>query len=215
MRRLLFISIGLLSIIFLAYAYHSYKNLASQMKKTEANEAINFANKDFLEKDFRAKNDRELSAQDFETANKLGKSFLNDYYLQKSGSSKIDFSKYIVNENLLRYSNKRTQAENKDLDIKNVLIGIDKVQFINDEKCYYLLYTIRTENSYNGGFAETVEMLISNVNGKLVISDWYIRFGAGSSSFDEKFRSNEAINSPKIWDNQEYVDKIFKKVGIY
>lgn len=66
----------------------------------------------------------------------------------------------------------------------------------------------------NKDFAEQVEMLISNVNGKLVVSDWYIRFGAGSSSFDEKFRPNESINSPIIWDNKEYVNKVFKKAGI-
>jgi len=214
MKKTLGILTGLLSIIILVCAYSSYKNSANQVTNIETNEVINFINKDFAEKDLKTKNDKELSTQDFETVYKLSKSFLNDYYSQRAGSSMIDFSKYIVNENLLRYSNKRILVENQDMDIKEISIGLDKSQFIHDEKSYYLSYAIVTKDSNIGGFGEAVEILISNINGNLVISDWYIRYGAGSSSFDEKFRPNELINSPKIWDNQEYVKKIFKKAGI-
>lgn len=214
MRKPLIILMGLLLIVILVCSCSSFKNSPNQGTNIETNEVINFINQDFADKNFKAKNDKELSTQDFETAYKLGKSFLNDYYSQRAGSSMIDFSKYIANENLLRYSNKRISVENHDRDIKKISVGLDKVQFAHDEKFYYLSYTIVAENSNLGGFGEVVEILISNINGNLVISDWYIRHGAGSSSFDERFRPNELINSPKIWDNPEYVKKIFERAGI-
>jgi hypothetical protein len=214
MKKTLIILIGLLSIIILIYGCSSYKNSANQVTNIKTNTVVNFIDKDSAEKDFKAKNDKELSTQDFEAAYKLGKSFLNDYYSQRAGASIINFSKYIVNENLLRYSNKRVLVENQDMDIKEVSIGLNKAHFILNEKSYYIAYSIATKDSNIGGFGEVVEILISNINGNLVISDWYIRYGAGSSSFDEKFRPNELINSPRIWDNQEYVKNIFEKAGI-
>lgn len=214
MRKSLIILIAFLLIVILVCACSSFKNSTKHVTNIETNEVINFINKDFADKNFKAKNAKELSTQDFETAYKFGKSFLNDYYSQRAGFSIIDFSKYIANANLLRYSNKRISVENHNRDIKKISVGLDKAQFVHDEKFYYLSYTIVAENSNFGSFGEVVELLINNINGNLVISDWYIRYGAGSSSFDERFRPNELINSPKIWDNQEYVNKIFKRAGI-
>lgn len=156
----------------------------------------------------------ELSTQDFEDSYELGKAFLNDYYLQKAGKSKIDFSKYIVNENLLKYSNKRISDETHKYDIKEVTIGISEAKFIQDEKCFYISYVAIAKDSNIGSFSEVVEMLFSDNNGKLVISDWYIEHGSGSSSFDQRCRPNATIDSPGIWDDQEYVKSIFEKAGI-
>jgi hypothetical protein len=203
--------IWLLSIIILACGYGSYKITANQEKETNAKEATN---KEFAEKNFKVKIEEELGTQDFETAYEFGKAFLSDYYSQRSGTSIIDFSKYIVNENLLKYSNKRILVDNHVMDIKEIAIGLDKAQFIGDEKSYYFAYTIVTKDSNVGGFGEVVEILISNFNGTLVISDWYIRYGTGSSSFDEKLRPNEVINSPKVWESEEYVKSIFGKAGL-
>lgn len=155
-----------------------------------------------------------LSARDFENAYELGKSFLNDYYLQKAGKSKIDFTKYIINENLLKYSNKRVSDETFKYDIKEVIIGVYETKLIKNGTCFYLLYNPNIKINNDGSFTEGIEMLISNINGKLVISDWYIAKGSGSSSFDQKNRPNTTIDSPEIWDDQEYVKAIFNKAGI-
>lgn len=156
----------------------------------------------------------ELSTQDFEDSYELGKAFLNDYYLQKAGKSKINFSEFMFNENLLKYSNKRISDETHKYDIKEVNIGISEAKFIPNENCYYISYVAIVKDSNIGSFSEVVEILISNINGKLVISDWYIALGAGSSSFDQRCRPNATIDSPGIWDDQEYVNSIFEKAKI-
>lgn len=102
------------------------------------------------------------------------------------------------------------------MDIKEFSIGLERAQILYEEETYYyFVYAIVTSNSHDGGFGEVVEILISNNNGNLVISDWYIRYGTGSSSFDEHFRPNEIINSPNVWDNQKYVERIFENAGIH
>lgn len=156
----------------------------------------------------------ELKHQDFEDSYELGKAFLNDYYMQKAGKAKIDFTKFIVNENLLKYSNKRISDETYILDIKEVSVGISEARFIGNEKCFYISYVANAKDSNIGSFSEIVEILISNINGKLVISDWYIAHGTGSSFFDQSYRPNATIDSPGIWDDQEYVNSIFEKAGI-
>ncbi len=161
-----------------------------------------------------SKTGEELSTQDFEGSYELGKAFLNDYYLQKAGISKIDFSKFIVNENLLKYSNKRISDETHKYDIQEVTIGISEANFIQNEKCFYISYVAVAKDSNVGSFSEVVELLVSNINGKLVISDWYIAHGSGSSSFDQRCRPNATIDSPGIWDDQDYVKSIFEKAGI-
>ncbi len=156
----------------------------------------------------------ELSTQDFEMAYELGKAFVNDFYAQKAGRAKMDFSKYIVNENLLKYSNRRTAVETHVYDVKETFVGIEQVQFIPEDKCFYLSYTVYAKDSYTGGVSNLVEILMSTVDGRLVVADWYIACGAGISSFDESYRPNATIDSPYVWDNQEYVRSLFEKAGI-
>ena len=163
-------------------------------------------------KDFKATDNKELSTQDFETVYKLGKTFLSDYYSHKAGYSAINFKKYIINDNLLKYSNKRVLVENYVLDIKEISIGLEEAHFIPDENSYYLEYNVVALDNNIGSFAEKVELFITNLNGNLVISDWYMPHGSGSSSFDEKFRPNELIRSPRMWDDKNYVNDIFEKI---
>ena len=126
------------------------------------------------------------------------------------------FSKYITNENLLKYSNKKVLEEGRNLDINEISIGLGKSQLHNlnnEEGFYYLLYSIVVKQGENSGFSEGVIVLIKNVNGRLVIADWYIPHGT-VSYFDDKVRPTATMNSPEIWDNQEFVNKIFEKAGI-
>lgn len=205
MKKILLVPSVFMLLIFLVIGGSSCTNSVKQVNSTI---------KDSPEKDFKVINSKELSVLDFETAYKLGKAFVNDYFSQRSGRSKIDFSKYIVNKNLLKYSNKRVSVEKNKMDIKEISIGLVKAQFIHEEECFDFIYGIIAKNSHDGGFSDPLEVLISNANGNLIISDWYIRWGMGVSSFDERYRPNAIIKSPKIWDNQEFVKSIFKKTGI-
>lgn len=156
----------------------------------------------------------ELSTQDFEIAYELGKAFLNDFYAQKAGRRNIDFAHYISNENLLKYSNKRVSVETYVYDIKEVSVGLNQARFIREEKCYYLNYAVYAKHGLKGESLEEIQVLVSADKGKPVISDWYIECGKGISSFDQNYRPNASINSPDVWDNEEFVRAIFEKAGI-
>ena len=66
---------------------------------------------------------------------------------------------------------------------------------------------------YDGGFGEVHEFLVSNVNGKLVIADWY---NGGKDSYDFQVRGeNETIDNPNIWNDQEWVNNLFIKQNDY
>ncbi len=162
----------------------------------------------------RFETEEELNTQDFKLVYELGELFLKDYYAFKAGESVIDFTLYIVNENLLKFSNKRVEDESYTMDIKQASVGLSQARFMPEEKCFYIRYTTVVRDNNIGGFSEVVEVLISAADGRLVISDWYIAHGAGSSSFDEVHRNNAAIDSPDIWDDQEFVKSIFENAGI-
>lgn len=156
----------------------------------------------------------ELSTQDFEIAYELGKAFLNDFYAHKAGRRDIDFTLYISNGNLLKYSSKRMSVETYVYDIKEVFIGLNQARFIREEKCYYLNYAVYAKHGPMGESLEEIEMLISADGGNPTISDWYIACGKGISSFDQHYRPNASINSPDVWNKEEFVKAIFEKAGI-
>lgn len=156
----------------------------------------------------------ELSAQDFETAYELGKLFIRGFYEHKAGRAKIDYSRYIANENLLKYSNRRNAVETHVYDIKEIFVGVEQARFVREHKCFQISYVVYARDSNIGGFSDMVEMLISTADGRLVVADWYIACGAGISSFDEAYRPNTTIDSPDIWNDHEYVKSVFKRIGI-
>jgi hypothetical protein len=159
----------------------------------------------------RVRNYTELSSQDFEKANEFSRSFLSDYYHSlKTGSPKIDFTKYIVNENLLKYSTARL-LEDRELDLHKLTIELDSSKLIEDKKSYYFSYAIIV-NHGSSEFGEGVEILVSRVNGNLVISDWYVP--QRKVGFDAKYRPNAIMNNPDVWDDQEYVNRILDKAGL-
>ncbi|SEK78231.1 hypothetical protein SAMN05518856_104329 [Paenibacillus sp. OK003] len=54
-----------------------------------------------------------------------------------------------------------------------------------------------------GNFAEPTEFLVQNLNGKLVIVDWYT---GAKDSYDSTVRGEkENIDNPDIWNNKEWV----------
>ena len=72
------------------------------------------------------------------------------------------------------------------------------------------IYTyLCTLNSITGGYGEGTEFLVRNVNGKLVIVDWY---NGGKDSYDFMVRGeNLTIDNPNIWNDSEWVKKLNSK----
>ena len=64
-------------------------------------------------------------------------------------------------------------------------------------------------NKFTGGYGEGTEFLVRNVNGKLVIVDWYT---GGKDSYDFMVRGeNLTIDNPNIWNDSEWVKKLNSK----
>lgn len=156
----------------------------------------------------------ELSRQDFEAAYGLGKAFVQDFYEHKAGRAKIDFTDYIVNANLLKYSSQRMAVETHVYDIKGAFIGIDQARYIGEDRCFYLSYVVYAQDSHNGGLSDGLEVVVSVDQGRLIVADWYIACGAGISSFDQTYRPNAKVGSPVVWDDQEFVQSLFERIGI-
>lgn len=208
MRKTAPLVIGLLVITILVGGcsnhIESTNPIASSSKPNEDK------SKGTVQEKVKVRNYTELSSQDFEKANEFGRSFLSDYYHSlKTGAPKIDFSKYIVNGNLLTYSTARL-SEDRELDLHKLTIELDRSKLIEDKKSYYFSYDITVNHGFSE-FGEAVEVLVSRVNGNLVISDWYVP--QRKVGFDAKYRPNAIMNNPDVWDDQEYVNRILDKAG--
>lgn len=74
--------------------------------------------------------------------------------------------------------------------------------------CLYLKLNARVKKG-TGSFAEPTEFLVNNVDGRLVIADWYTH---GKDSYDSTVRGmNQKIHNPDIWSNPEWVKSLGKK----
>ncbi|WP_458461231.1 hypothetical protein [Paenibacillus sp.] len=164
--------------------------------------------------EFLAEDESDLSAWDFETAYKMCAEALFEYYKAIWNGSDIDMDTYIDNENLKQYMQKKI-ASQYDLFLKNKLtynlvtgvdIGASKVEYVEGDKSFfYFKLDARVEKDV-GNFAEPTEFLVQNLNGKLVIVDWYTN---GKDSYDSTVRGeNQTIDNPDIWNNSEWVKKI-------
>ncbi|MFS0688806.1 hypothetical protein AB1K89_06150 [Sporosarcina sp. 179-K 8C2 HS] len=164
------------------------------------------------------KNEGELSVQDSETAYELCVSVLNDYDYYRAiwNGSDIDLDAYIENENLKQYTQERVRSQYNlygHLDSKVKDIAIDdawEVEFTDDADGGFLYLHLPVHiHKFTGGYGEGVEFLVRNINGKLVIVDWY---AGGKDSYDFMVRGeNLTIDDPNIWNNSEWVKKLHSK----
>lgn len=172
--------------------------------------------------EYLAKNEVELSIQDSETAYEMCVRVLTDYYKAVWNGSDIELGAFIDNENLKRYTQKKIQYQfnlyltNNLTDnlVKSVDIGtrgVDwEVEYTDDADGAFLYLKLPTEIKWTvGSRGEVTEFLVRNVNGKLVIVDWY---DGGKDSYDFIVRGeNLTIDNPNIWNDSEWVKKLNSK----
>ena len=163
-----------------------------------------------------AANENELSEFDYEKAYELCVKALTDYYFAIRNNIEIDLNILIDNENLKQYMQKKIQYENRGFEkVKTIEMGEWKIEYKEDAdgSYLYLMLPAHIKFDYDGGFGEVHEFLVSNVNGKLVIADWY---NGGKDSYDFQVRGeNELIDNPDIWNEQEWVNNLFLKQTEY
>lgn len=134
---------------------------------------------------------------------------LTDYYFAIRNDIEIDLNVFIDNENLKQYMQKKIQDENRGWDkVKTIEIREWEIEYKEDAYggYLYLMLPAHIKFYYDGGFGEVHEFLVRNVNGKLVIVDWY---NGGKGSYDFLVRGeNEIIDNPIIWSDQEWVNNL-------
>ncbi|AZK45129.1 hypothetical protein [Paenibacillus lentus] len=162
-----------------------------------------------------AKNESGLSDQDFETAYEMCVKALSDYYKAVWNGSDIEMDTLIENDHLKQYTQQKIQSQ-YDVHIKHNLtddlvqdieIGAWEVEYKDDVNGGYLYFNLPVQiNMTVGGYGEVTEFLVRNVNGKLVIVDWYT---GAKDSYDFMVRgANLTINNPDIWNDSEWVKKL-------
>ncbi|MGG4555478.1 hypothetical protein [Paenibacillus humicus] len=165
--------------------------------------------------EYAAKNEGELSDQDFETAYEMCVKALSDYYKAVWNGSDIELDTYIENDHLKQYTQQKIQSQ-YDVHIKHNLtddlvqdieIGAWEVEYMDDVDGGYLYLHLPVQiNMTVGGYGEVTEFLVRNVNGKLVIVDWYT---GAKDSYDFMVRGeNLTIDDPDIWNDSEWVKKL-------
>ena len=185
------------------------------------NSAVNIENTSNTERnglqdspEYLAKDEGALSNLDFETAYEMCERALTDYYNAVWSGEDIDLDTFIENDNLKQYTEKKIQTQyekrvkhNATDKVKNIEISAWEVEYRDDVDGGFLYLKLPVQiNKYIGGYVEVTEFLVQNVNGKLVIADWYT---GAKDSYDFMVRGeNETIDNPNIRNDIEWVQKL-------
>lgn len=163
-----------------------------------------------------AKNEGELSVEDSDTAYEMCVRALTDYYKAVWNGSDIELDTFIDNDHLKQYTQKKIQSQ-YDLyvnlsknSVQDIDIGAWEVEYTDAEDGGFLYLHIPVEiNQSVGSYGEGTEFLVRNVNGKLVIVDWY---NGAKDSYDFMVRGeNLTIDNPTIWNNSEWLKNLNSK----
>lgn len=161
-------------------------------------------------------NEGELSLQDSDTAYEMCVKALTDYYKAVWNGEDIELDTFIDNESLEQYMQKKIQSQ-FDLHsayyndkVQNIEISSSEVEFTDDADGGVLYLKLPAEIKYTvGSFGEATEFLVRNINGKLVIVDWY---DGGKDSYDFLVRGeNQTIDNPNVWNDSEWVKELNRK----
>ena len=162
-----------------------------------------------------AKNEGELSIQDSETAYEMCARALTDYYKAVWNGSDIELDTFIDNQYLKHYTQKKIQSQydlygNFNDKVQNIEIGSWEVEYTDDVDGGFLYLHLPVEIIKTvGSYGEGTEFLVRNVNGKLVIVDWY---NGAKDSYDFMVRGeNLTIDNPNIWNDSDWVKKLNSK----
>lgn len=165
--------------------------------------------------EYLAENEGKLSELDVEMAYEMCVRVLTDYYKAVWNGSDIVLDTFIDNDNLKQYMQKKTQSQhnvkgNLNDNVQNIEIDAWEVEYTDDADGGFLYLKLPVEiNKDVGSFGEVTEFLVRNINGKLVIVDWYT---GAKDSYDFLVRGeNLTINNPNIWNDSEWVKKLNNK----
>jgi len=194
------------------------KNTPVDPESSSLNDATNIENTKGSTQgspEYLAKDENKLSDLDFETAYEMCVRALTEYYKAVWNGSDIELDTFIINDNLKQYTQKKIQSQyNVRLEnyltnnlVRNIDIGAWEAAFTEDVDGDYIYLFLPVEiNMSIGGYGEATEFLVRNLNGRLVIVDWYT---GAKDSYDFIVRGeNQVINNSNIWNDNEWTKQL-------
>ena len=150
---------------------------------------------------------------DMPAAKEMCESLVRDSYTAKKDPASVDLARYITDPNLLKYSKWKLKDEAHNQVITRVDVTVAKAD-VHDT--YLFLKLASTVHNDVGGFDdETMDFLVTNAGGRLVVADWGAMGGPGGTSFfDFMHRRQWPVTNPTIWEDPAKVKALFAEVGI-
>ncbi|MNC38114.1 hypothetical protein D3C75_867050 [compost metagenome] len=156
----------------------------------------------------------QISKDEYAWMEDFGQSFVNLYTGAVAEQQTVSFENYIANENLLAFTNKMLALEQQQelkggigviFSLENDFeeVEINKL----DDNLYYLHLTFS-----NQGSGMSCKLLVQSVNKSLRIVDLYFGNKDGVDTIATGHPSERKLDNPKIWDDQEWVDGVMKKL---
>ncbi|GAV14767.1 hypothetical protein [Paenibacillus sp. NAIST15-1] len=164
--------------------------------------------------EFLAEDKNGLSVWDYKTAYEMCEGALSAYYKAIWNGTDINLDAFFDNKSLKQYMQKKVTSQqelfrkNKLTDnlVTDIDVGARKVELVGEDNPYFYFKLDTRVKKDVGSFAEPTEFLVQNLNGRLVITDWY---SSGKDSYDSMVRGeNQTIDNPDIWNNNEWVKKL-------
>ncbi|WP_460323578.1 M56 family metallopeptidase [Paenibacillus sp. YSY-4.3] len=156
----------------------------------------------------------QISDDDQETVVAFGEAFVDLYTGAIAEQQAVSFKNYISNENLLKFTNKMLELEQRQ-ELKGgigVIFGLEnefsKAEFKKlDGNVYYVSLPFS-----NQGSVRALEMLVQAENKALKMVDLYFGNKDGVDTIVTGHPADRKLHDPKLWDNQVWVNGVFEKL---
>jgi len=109
-----------------------------------------------------------LQQGDMPAAKEMCESLMRDSYAAKKKSVSVDLTRYIIDPNLLKYSEFKLKQEAYNQIITHVDVSIAKEEV--HDTYLYLKLAARVYNDIGGHDGETMEFVVKNAGGRLVVA---------------------------------------------
>lgn len=186
----------------------SYNDISSEIE-----------NLDEFDSYFDALKENSLGVYDFENAYNMCVQAITEYQYCKVNKGKMDFSKYIENKDLIKYLETKLEVNKicPQHEVTNTGLMKFSIQEASSTKFskdrLFLKIAYFTSETQNSGCSSVIDFIVENINGKLVIVEWYDTHKDG---FDVTCRGFLDVEKEDIfWKNQQLVDKLKNKVDDY
>ena len=154
-----------------------------------------------------------LQQGDMDRAMEMCESLMRDSYAAKKKSVAVDLTRYIIDPNLLKYSEFKLKQEAYNQIITHVDVSIAEEEV--HDTYLYLKLAAKVYNDVGGYNGETMDFVVKNAGGRLVVADWGAMGGPGGKSFfDSMHRRQWPVTNPTIWEDPTKVKALFAEAGI-